>query len=44
MHETAESYRRQWATLTGKSERDIYVPDALRPDPPVRPESIREED
>jgi hypothetical protein len=26
----AEAYRREWATLTGKSEREIYVPEALR--------------
>lgn len=33
MQHTAESYRREWATLTGKSEREIYVPEALRPSP-----------
>lgn len=27
-HEAA--YRKEWATLTGKSEREIYVPFALR--------------
>lgn len=26
----AARYRREWATLTGKSEREIYVPEALR--------------
>jgi len=31
---TAESYRREWATLTGKSEREIYVPKALREEEP----------
>jgi hypothetical protein len=30
MRHTEESYRREWATLTGKSEREIYVPRALR--------------
>lgn len=30
MMHTAESYRAEWATLTGKSEREIYVPEALR--------------
>lgn len=30
MNHTEESYRREWATLTGKSEREIYVPEALR--------------
>lgn len=30
MMHTAQSYRAEWATLTGKSEREIYVPEALR--------------
>lgn len=30
MRHTAESYKAEWATLTGKSEREIYVPEALR--------------
>lgn len=32
---TAESYRAEWATLTGKSEREIYIPVALREEPAV---------
>ena len=31
MMHTAESYAAEWATLTGRSERDVYVPVALRP-------------
>lgn len=27
----ASSYRMQWATLTGRRESDVYVPEALRP-------------
>lgn len=28
---TSESeYRKEWATLTGRPESDIYVPEALR--------------
>lgn len=34
MQQTEQSYRREWATLTGKSESEIYVPEALR-DAPV---------
>lgn len=30
MCDTEASYRRHWAILTGKSEREIYVPLALR--------------
>lgn len=30
MMHTAQSYKAEWATLTGKSEREIYVPVALR--------------
>lgn len=30
MNATEAAYRRYWATLTGKSEREIYVPLALR--------------
>lgn len=26
----AEAYRAYWAALTGKSEREIYVPESLR--------------
>lgn len=26
----AVAYRKEWATLTGKSESEIYVPEALR--------------
>lgn len=32
MMHTPESYRREWAVLTGRSEREVYVPKALRPD------------
>lgn len=35
MMHTAESYRAEWATLTGKSEREIYIPVALREEPAV---------
>lgn len=31
MMHTAESYASEWATLTGRSESEIYVPVALRP-------------
>lgn len=31
MMHTAESYLAHWATLTGKSPSEIYVPEALRP-------------
>ncbi len=30
MMHTADSYRSEWATLTGRSEREVYVPVALR--------------
>lgn len=30
MNDNEASYRTYWATLTGKSEREIYVPEALR--------------
>ena len=30
MNDTEASYRREWATLTGKSESEIYVPEAIR--------------
>jgi len=30
MNDTEESYRKEWATLTGRSESDIYIPEALR--------------
>lgn len=30
MMHTAESYRREWATLTGRPESDVYIPEALR--------------
>lgn len=32
MMHTPESYRREWSTLTGRSEREVYVPKALRSD------------
>lgn len=39
-HEAA--YRKEWATLTGKSEREIYVPVALRdPEPELTLEELR---
>ena len=28
-------YREHWATLTGRPVRDVYVPLALREDPPL---------
>lgn len=31
MMHTAESYASEWATLTGRSESEVYVPVALRP-------------
>lgn len=27
----ARLYRREWAVKTGRSERDVYIPDAIRP-------------
>lgn len=30
MNDTEESYRKEWATLTGRAESDIYIPTALR--------------
>lgn len=30
MMDSEESYRREWAALTGRSESDIYIPQALR--------------
>lgn len=30
MNETAESYRRYWSLLTGRPEREVYVPLPLR--------------
>lgn len=35
MQSTEASYRREWATLTGKSESEIYVPEAIREDRPL---------
>lgn len=29
----ADEYRRYWSALTDRSEREVYVPEALRPDP-----------
>ena len=31
MRDTEASYRAYWATLTDRSEREVYVPQALRP-------------
>lgn len=28
-HTSEETYRKHWATLTGRSERDIYIPKGL---------------
>lgn len=33
MRDTAESYAAEWATLTGRSESEVYVPVALREEP-----------
>ena len=30
MRDTEASYRAYWATLTDRSEREVYVPEALR--------------
>lgn len=30
MNESEESYRRYWSLLTGRPEREVYVPLALR--------------
>lgn len=30
MKDTAESYVREWSTLTGRAPSDIYVPESLR--------------
>lgn len=32
-HRDEASYRKEWAALTGRSEREIYVPLALRTQP-----------
>lgn len=37
MISTEQSYRREWATLTGKSESEIYVPEAIREPESVQP-------
>ena len=29
---TEAGYRAYWATLTDRSEREVYVPEALRPE------------
>lgn len=33
MMHTAKSYAAEWATLTGRSESEVYVPVALREEP-----------
>lgn len=33
MNSTAESYRRYWSLLTGRPEREVYIPLALREPP-----------
>lgn len=36
IHTSGDTYRKQWALLTGRSEREVYIPLALRttePDP-----------
>lgn len=30
LHTDAESYVAHWATLTGRSPREIYIPESLR--------------
>lgn len=40
IHTSGDSYRKQWALLTGRSEREVYIPLALRttePNPQPRP-------
>lgn len=36
----ANQYRAYWATATGKNPSEIYVPLALRDEPPADPESV----
>jgi hypothetical protein len=43
MMETAESYRAYWSTMTGKPEREIYVPVALTPFRPTPGATVRDE-
>lgn len=31
-HTDADSYRKEWATLTGRSESEVYVPKGLDPE------------
>lgn len=33
MRHTPDSYRREWAVLADRPEREVYVPEALRPNP-----------
>jgi hypothetical protein len=40
MNNTEASYRREWATLTGKSESEIYVPEAIREPETVLPLAV----
>lgn len=36
-HVNEDSYRKEWATLTGRSESDIYIPKGVRVDDmPIR--------
>ena len=46
MMHTAESYKSEWATLTGKPAREIYVPESLRLESSLRRfiDVIREDD
>lgn len=30
MNDTEESYRKEWATLTGRADSDIYIPENIR--------------
>lgn len=30
IHTDEDSYRKYWAILAGRSEKDIYIPEALR--------------
>lgn len=37
IHTDEKTYREQWAVLTGRSEKDIYIPEALRTTPILEP-------
>jgi hypothetical protein len=44
VHTNESNYRKEWATLTGRSEREIYVPLALRTTPAPQPPTPRPAD